>query len=65
MTIQELTNNPNYFIHHTASRRGYISRKSEGRVEKYSGRFGKGYILETPRFDTTQYTYTTYYIQNN
>ena len=48
--------------HHTASRRGYISRRSAGKVEAYSGKFGKGFILVTPRFDTTQYVYITYYI---
>ena len=42
-------------LHHTASRRGYISRKTEGRVEAYDGRFGKGYVVVTPRWDTTQY----------
>lgn len=62
MTIQELINNPNYKLHHTSSRRGYLSRKSQGRVYEYNGRFGKGYILETPRFDTTQYTYISYFI---
>lgn len=47
--------------HHTASRRGYISRKSEGRVEAYNGKFGEGFILVSPRWDTTQYVYITYY----
>lgn len=49
-------------LHHTASRRGYISRKTEGRVEAYDGRFGKGYIVATPRWDTTQYVNIEYYI---
>ena len=62
MTAQELINNPDYYEHHTASRRGYLSRKSEQQVEEYSGKFGKGFILVTPRYDTTQYVYVTYYI---
>lgn len=49
--------------HHTASRRGYISRKSAGKVERYSGRFGTGYKLISPRWDTTQYVYITYYVE--
>ena len=49
-------------LHHTASRRGYISRKTEGRVEAYDGRFGKGYVVVTPRWDTTQYVNIEYYI---
>lgn len=48
-------------LHHTASRRGYESRKTEGHVEEYKGRFGTGYIVVTPRFDTTQYVNIEYY----
>lgn len=51
-----------YKLHHTASRRGYESRKGNGHLEEYNGRFGKGYVLVTPRWDTTQYVYVTYYI---
>jgi hypothetical protein len=49
--------------HHTGSARGYISRKSDGVVAKYSGKFGEGYTISTPRFDTTQYVYVTYYVK--
>ncbi|MGN0557860.1 MAG: hypothetical protein ACI4IS_00215 [Acutalibacteraceae bacterium] len=52
----------NYKYHHTASRRGYESRKSDGHVEEYNGRFGKGYIIVTPRWDTTSYVNIEYYI---
>lgn len=65
MTVKELKENKGYTIHHTASRRGYISRKGEGRVESYNGKFGKGYILVTPRYDTTSYVNITYYIEKN
>ena len=63
MTIDRLINNPEYVEHHTASRRGYESRKGNGRVEGYKGRFGEGYILVRPRYDTTRYVYVTYYIK--
>ena len=63
MTINELKNNPNYEYHHTAARRGYISRKTEGYVEEYEGRYGKGYVIVRPRFDTTQYVYIDYYLE--
>lgn len=49
-------------LHHIGSRRGYESRKGEGHVEEYSGRFGTGYIIVTPRWDTTQYVNVEYYI---
>lgn len=64
MAVKELKNNKNYTVHHTASRRGYESRKGEGHVEPYNGKYGNGYILVTPRYDTTNYVYITYYIAN-
>lgn len=48
--------------HHTATRRGYVSRKSSGIVEGYAGRFGAGYVLVSPRWDSTQYVNVTYYV---
>lgn len=63
MTIEELKNNPEYMEHHTASRRGYVSRKSDGRIEPYDGKFGKGYVILSPRWDTSQYVWITYYIK--
>lgn len=51
-----------YTLHHLASRRGYESRKSSGHLEQYNGRFGEGFILVTPRYDTTQYINIAYYI---
>lgn len=36
-----------YKPHHTASRKGYIT-KSQGHIDKYSGRFGVGYIVWWP-----------------
>lgn len=64
MTVQELRNNTNYTYHHTGRRRGYESRKTDGHVEEYNGRFEKGFIAVIPRFDTTQYVYIEYYIEN-
>lgn len=48
--------------HHTGSARGYISRKCDGIIKPYSGRFGTGYVILMPRFDTTQYYSIQYYI---
>ena len=53
--------------HHTASRRGYESRRrnpdgSLGHIEAYSGKFGTGYIKVLPRWDTTNYVKIEYYI---
>lgn len=65
MTISELKNNPDYIHHHTASRRGYVSRKYEGIVKPYSGKFGVGYVVMLPRWDTTNYCYIQYYIKES
>lgn len=52
--------------HHTASMRGYVSRKKLDGIKKpYSGKFGKGYVIIKPRFDSTQYCYVEYYIEEN
>lgn len=48
-------------LHHTAAARGYISRRSEGVIREYFGRFGTGYAVHTPRRDTTNYHYISYY----
>ena len=48
--------------HHTSWHRGYISRRSEGYVETYEGRFGRGYTWHQPSWKSTQYHRVTYYI---
>ena len=50
--------------HHTASRRGYISRRNpDGIIESYAGKFGRGYIRVLPRWDSTQYVTIEYYVE--
>ena len=50
-------------ISHTSRSRGYVSRKSQGHVNPYKGKFGSGYSLLTPAFDSSQYCFVTYYIE--
>lgn len=64
MTIKELEKDTRYKYHHTATHRGYISRKIDCYVGQYKGRFGEGYVVSRPRWDTTQYYYVDYYIKN-
>lgn len=59
-TIDQLTA-AGYTLHHTAAARGYISRRSEGVIRDHSGKFGVGYAVHTPRRDTTNYHYISYY----
>lgn len=64
MTLAELKNNPQYYLHHTAAARGYVSRKIDHpEPHEYSGKFGTGYTVERPRWDTTRYIYIDYYIR--
>lgn len=56
-----------YKLHHTGSRRGYVSRKTdpgELLASPYDGRFGKGYTVDAPRFDTTQFVHVEYWIKD-
>lgn len=57
---------------HTAYTRGYMSRKDkrtagekfhDGDRTPYNGKYGKGFTVETPAYNTTQYHFITYFIQ--
>lgn len=47
---------------HTSLARGYISRKTNGLLKPYKGRFGEGFIHEEPNWKSTSYYYVTYYV---
>ena len=51
-----------YKYHHTALTRGYVSVKSEGVREDYTGRFGTGYTVKRNNPNSTRYCYIDYYI---
>jgi hypothetical protein len=53
-----------YTLHHTACHAGYQCRK-EGfeNIEPYEGKFGKGYKVHKPRYDSTQYHYVEYWVK--
>ena len=61
MTVNEIIR-AGYSEHHTAWARRYVSRKGDGEVESYSGRFGTGYKVYTPSWDSTTYCRVTYYV---
>ena len=63
MEYYDLINNAEYKLHHRATRRGYVSRRSRPGVEQYSGKFGTGYIVRFPRYDTSRYHTVEYYIK--
>lgn len=48
---------------HTATSAGYISRKIIGYAVAYSGRYGIGFAIHTPRTDTTGFHDITYIVK--
>lgn len=63
LTVEMLDASPDYKYHHTGSCRGYLSRKQPPRVVPYKGKYGEGYKVYHPRWDTTQYVSVSYYIK--
>lgn len=65
MTPKEIRESGDYYNHHTASRRGYMSRRNGGTetAEPYRGRFGEGYRILSCRWDTTQHISVSYWIR--
>lgn len=50
--------------HHTSLCRGYVSTKSNGIVDGYSGRFGNGITVKEHSNRSRRYCYISYYILN-
>lgn len=50
--------------HHTSLCKGYVSTKSKGIVEGYSGRFGNGVTVKEHNSRSNRYCYISYYILN-
>lgn len=53
--------NGDYQVRKLSTMAGYISRKLVAVVSNYSGRYGDGYIVHKPRFDTTGF-HDIYYL---
>lgn len=52
-------------VHHSALFRGYVSRKmdiADIRAYPYSGRYGVGYTVDFPNYNSTWYSYRSYFI---
>ena len=47
---------------HTSLFWGYVSRVGDPIIEPYKGRFGEGVKLLSCNYDSTRYSYVTYYI---
>lgn len=61
--LREMVKGGELTEHHTATKRGYYSRKKEPMVETYKGRFGEGYKVTSSNGESTRYMFITYYIK--
>lgn len=54
-----------YVYHHTSLFRGYVSRKGSDQDEPkpYKGKFGRGYIVDSCNYNSTNYSFRTYFIE--
>lgn len=48
---------------HTSLTRKYVSRKISCIIFPYSGRFGQGYKMLTPNYNSSYYSYITYFVK--
>lgn len=66
MTFRELKYDKNYIFHHEATHAGYVSRLlecDEIEAKPYSGRFGEGFTVHLPMYESTRYHRVLYYIK--
>lgn len=64
-TLGTLLKDDRYYLHHTSYAKGYVSRKAEYDslpAVPYKGRFGTGYTVDLPSYESTQYCRRQYYI---
>lgn len=64
-TLGTLLNDDRYYLHHTSYYKGYVSRKAvydDLPVHPYKGRFGTGYTVDLPSYESSQYCRRQYYI---
>lgn len=49
-------------LSHSAYKTGYVSRKTAGIVREYHGKFGTGYVIDSPSRTSTRFFLRTYYL---
>ena len=63
--LSEMLNEGTLYVHHSAYFSGYVSRtrkEEEIIAYPYKGHFGTGYIVDSPNWNSTRFSYRTYYI---
>lgn len=62
LNIERLVNEGIVRYSHTSYFRGYVSRVKGTIVGNYKGKFGEGYQVLKPNWQSTRYSFVTYYI---
>ena len=62
MSNESFLKSKNAKYHHCSWSWGYISRKTDGYIIPYAGKYGVGYVWHKPSWHSTLYHYITYYI---
>lgn len=62
LTRYDVLFSENYYKHHTATAKDYLCSSDDGMIEKYSGRFGNGYIIHR-QMNSSKYHLIEYYIK--
>ena len=63
--LTEMVKSGALYLHHSAYFSGYVSRtrKEEDLVAyPYKGHFGVGYVVDTPNWNSTRFSYRSYFI---
>ena len=63
--LSEMLHEGTLYKHHSAYFSGYVSRglREEDLIAyPYKGHFGTGYIVDSPNWNSTRFSYRTYYI---
>lgn len=63
ITLEAIQKDPDLTLHHKSMRRGYIPRRTDHVIEPYRGKFGEGYVVSYPRYDSTRYVTIEYYVR--
>lgn len=64
-TLGTLRKDSRYYMHHTSYYKGYVSRTADYDalpVHPYKGRFGIGYTVDLPSYESTRYCRRQYYV---
>ena len=63
VNLAEFMKNEKCKLYKKSVRRGYTTRKVKNIVYRYSGKYGNGYLVSYPNYNSTLYSVVEYWIQ--